>query len=542
MIDGDLAYAKGFGVTDLERKTPPDADTVYRIGSISKSFTGLALISLRDDGAIRLDDSLAAWVPEAAGLVYPTRDAAPLTVRQLLSHTSGLPRMGTYEAEKAPDEAAMVKSLANLALESAPGERWSYSNLGFSLLGIVAGRAGKAPPHAVLPPRILTPLGMTATHWDHAQIPAGRLATGYEMTPKGPVAIKELARLGAGDGAGGIYSSVRDMARYLAMQLAAYPPRSAEDGGPIRRSSLREAHSTGVAVRLAGRLIADAGPGEPIFEVQAGGYGFGWNQSRGCDHEVVGHGGAIDSYRADLRFSPSRGVGIVLLSNFPNANTDPFAQRAFQELARTGALVERARTPRPEFEVAMKRFVAVYNQWDEAAFKALLDPKRAPLPEEQGELAGYKALHGTCTSFAPSEVRSSHEARYAVQCERGRLEVTLLLAAEGSGVDGFFGVSRGIPAPAALANTGAAVATLVAKWDERVYKAHLASARQPRAEIKAMFDGARGAHGSCKVREPVHDGLDWYFELACERGGGLELVVAPSVSLRPIRGKLCPVR
>src|SRR5213078_4552886 len=94
VIDGELAYAKGFGVVDPATKTVPDADTVYRIGSITKSFTGLALLSLRDDGVLGLDDPLARWIPEAGKLVYPTRDARPITLRQLAQHTSGLPREG----------------------------------------------------------------------------------------------------------------------------------------------------------------------------------------------------------------------------------------------------------------------------------------------------------------------------------------------------------------------------------------------------------------------------------------------------------------
>src|SRR5262249_29871590 len=99
VIDGELAYAKGFGVVDPATKSVPDADTVYRIGSISKSFTGLALLSLRDEGVLDLDDPLAHWVPEAGKLVYPTRDERPITLRQLTQHTSGLPRMGPFDPE-----------------------------------------------------------------------------------------------------------------------------------------------------------------------------------------------------------------------------------------------------------------------------------------------------------------------------------------------------------------------------------------------------------------------------------------------------------
>jgi CubicO group peptidase (beta-lactamase class C family) len=299
VIDGELAYAKGFGVVDLATKAKPDADTVYRIGSISKSFTGLAILALRDDGALQLDDPLARWIPEAASLVYPSRDARPITLRQVLSHTSGLTRMGPFDPDHGPDEATVVKSLAKLPLESAPGTLHSYSNLGFSLLGIVAAHAARRPFHDFLASRVFGPLGMTSTYWDAADVPKGKLAPAFQNAPGEPKPAEPI-RLGAADGAGGIYSTVRDLARYAALQLSAYPPRSAPDDGPVRRATLREAHSTGVLINGSARQRVVPKPGEPLVDLRADSYGFGWVSGRTCQlDDVVWHGGAIDSYRAD---------------------------------------------------------------------------------------------------------------------------------------------------------------------------------------------------------------------------------------------------
>src|SRR5580704_7229033 len=183
VIDGELGYAKGFGVVDPATKTVPDADTVYRIGSISKSFTGLALLALRDDGVLDLDDPLARWIPEANKLVYPTRDERPITLRQLTQHTSGLPRMGPFEPEHGPDEATVVGSLAKITLDRAPGLESVYSNLGFSLLGIVVSHAAKQSLHDVIAARIFTPLGMTSSGWDAATVPNGHLAPAFTKGP-----------------------------------------------------------------------------------------------------------------------------------------------------------------------------------------------------------------------------------------------------------------------------------------------------------------------------------------------------------------------
>jgi CubicO group peptidase (beta-lactamase class C family) len=89
VIDGDLAYGKGFGFANIARRTRTDVDTVYRLGSVTKSFTALAALALRDAGMLSLEDPLTRFLPEASGLIYPTHDASAITLRQLLTHTSG---------------------------------------------------------------------------------------------------------------------------------------------------------------------------------------------------------------------------------------------------------------------------------------------------------------------------------------------------------------------------------------------------------------------------------------------------------------------
>lgn len=206
VVDGELAYAKGFGVTDLVTKAKPDADTVYRIGSITKSFTALAVLALRDEGALGLDDPLTRFLPEAGGLVYPTRDTPSITIRQLLTQTSGLPRLGSFDytlPDRELSEEEVLKSLAGFPLENAPGSSYGYSNLGFGLLGIAVGRASHTSLRAVVGKKIFEPLGMTSSGWDPAGVPAGRIATPYKRGASGALAPTVTWRLGASEGAGG---------------------------------------------------------------------------------------------------------------------------------------------------------------------------------------------------------------------------------------------------------------------------------------------------------------------------------------------------
>lgn len=530
VIDGELAYAKGFGVTDLESKRVPDADTVYRIGSITKSFTGLALLALRDDGVLQLDEPLAKWIPEAAQIVYPARDARHITLRQVATHTSGLPRDSTFDQENDPTEDTVVKSLVKLPLERAPGMRHSYSNLGFGLLGIVIAHAAKAPYHDIVAARIFAPLGMTATFWDQAQVPAGKLAPPQLPGPANPSPVPKLARLGAIDGAGGIYSSLRDMAKYVAFQLAAYPPRSDEDAGRIRRATVREAHSTGFA---AGVHLQP-----PVAAVT---YGFGWGVRQSCRFDdLVGHNGAVDSYRAEIAFSPSRGVGVIAMTNFGMANTSVFVDRTLLELDKTGALVPREAAPSRRLADAMQKLLAVYNQWDEATLKAILG--RPIDPREQGELAMYKQLHGACSSFTLARQESPQVGTFDVTCERGSFQMQLAADAQGK-IVGFAGFSKGVPPPPTFEKMARELLALHQKWDDKIYAKYLAKAA-PSETMKQLAAQFHARHGDCKIVAPIHEAFDWGYQLACQKEDvEMYLVTAPDdpahvvdIHLRPVRG------
>lgn len=528
VIDGELALAKGFGVTSLASKTAPDADTVYRIGSITKSFTGLALLALRDDGVLSLDEPLSKWISEAHQLVYPSRDSTPITLRQLANHTSGLPRMGPFPPEDNPAEDVVVKSLVKLSLETAPATKWAYSNFAFSLLGIAIGRAAKAPFHDVVTARILKPLGMTATVWDHEAVASGRLAPAHQPGPQGPMPNTKPARLGAGDGAGGIYSSVRDMAKYVAFQLAAYPPRNADDG-KLRRATLREAHSTGVPSSLKHTA--------PAVAISYG-YGFGRYQSCALD-DIVGHNGAIDSYRADMRFSPSRGVGIVVLTNFGNGDPPVISEAVLAELKKTGAMVARAPTPSASLNVAMKRLLGIYQQWDEAAFAKIL--ARPIHPREKAELETYKQLHGACTAFEPVTMDTPNAGWFALTCERGSLRMQLTVSGAGL-ILGFSGLSRGIEPPAGFAKLAAAVLSLQRKWDDKAFAKHFAKAPMPAAQMKKMAATFHARHGDCKLGRPIHFGFDWGYEVMCKKENvEMYLETAPNDANQVMNIQLQPV-
>jgi CubicO group peptidase (beta-lactamase class C family) len=545
VIDGELAYSKGFGVIDPATKAVPDGDTIYRIGSISKSFTGLALLSLRDDGLLSLDDPLAKWIPEANAITYPTRDERPITLRQLAQHTSGLPRDGEFEMENDPTEAIVVGSLAKITLARAPGLESSYSNLGFGLLGIVLGHATKQPFHDVIASRIWKPLGMASTSWDGA---ADHMAPSFgpDDKPKPP------AKLGAIGGAGAIYSTVRDMARYAAFLLAAYPPRDGDDTGPIRRATIREAQHGGFALDAHVSSAIDAKPGEPSVDLDASSYGFGWVQAQSCKAtDRIWHNGAIDSYRSALVLRTSAGIGVVVLTNFGAVNPLAFADKAIDILAATGAMKSREPgLPDPStYTPVMTAFLDAYNTQDKDKLAAAL--ARPIDPREPDEIAGYKAMHGACSAFKLTEVVGS-SLRFAMTCEHGPFELDINMA--GDKLGGFTGRSPGVvPTGDVKKLIAAAVAVhLDPAWSEASYKLAFPKHLLSEDRVKGMQVNLRAAFGTCKPTTTVQEGLGWRVELACSKGGKLDVTIhlgkdgaIDGIFFQPAQGSApprCPVK
>jgi CubicO group peptidase (beta-lactamase class C family) len=430
VIDSELALARGYG-RRAEAGGAVDERTVYRIGSITKTFTGMAALILRDEGKIDLDAPAARYLRELDGLVYPVTDAAPITLRQLLTHTSGLPRLGSfdYTAPNQPVELAdMLSSLADFALREPPAMSSRYSNLGVSLAGLAIERVAGMRYRDFVTRRILEPLGMRFTLWHARRVPVDLLATGRDGEGKA-IDRKRHWLLGASEASGGLYSSVADMARYAAYQLAAWPPRSDPEGGPLSRSSLRESHRM---VAFGGmRLRRDEG--DEAVRATARGVGIGWMVEQSCRYDqLVHHNGGTEGYRAALYLLPLRGVAAIVLTS-AKIDPDALARRTLELLDETGALEPR----RPRLPAALDRALARVEALlsapdaalDERTYAELFSPSfRDSVPREQlvKELNEDAADYGACRRAHVTGVTSSG-ASARMSCEHGALEVRVRL-------------------------------------------------------------------------------------------------------------------
>ena len=303
----DLIWAQGFGWADTDRRFPAGVNTIYRVGSISKSFTAVALLHLWEQGVIGLDDPVRDVLPEMDGLIGDEANIPRVTFRHMASHTSGLIREPELEgAAEGPLEfweEKILESIPTTSFYALPGASYRYSNITFGMLGYALGRASGIPFMELVDASIIRPLGMHSTGFVVSPGMAEQLATGYLARRDGSVDAQLPYREHVGRGYkvpnGGIYSTVGDLGRFIAGLTGA---ATVSLLGPETRAFLQAPQTPPASETL---------------------YSFGffiWKEDGGTT--LVGHGGSVAGYTAFLAFEPESQVGVVLLRNYGRGSTN----------------------------------------------------------------------------------------------------------------------------------------------------------------------------------------------------------------------------
>jgi CubicO group peptidase (beta-lactamase class C family) len=430
IVDGELAHAGASGMRDLESKAPVGAETVFRIASMTKSFTAMSILKLRDEGKLSLDDPAERYVPELKTLAYPTTDSPRITIRHLLSHSEGFPEDNPWgDRHLADSEEALSEMLrGGIPFSNAPGIAYEYSNYGFAILGRIVVNVTKMKYSDYVAANILAPLGMTATTLEPAAVPADRLAHGYRWEDE-RWTDEPLLSNGSFGSMGGMLTSVRDLSRYVGVFLSAFPPHDGPETAPIRRSSLREMQQ----LWRPGAAAVVKDPASGTVQFNSSGYGFGLRISQDCAYRhVVAHGGGLPGFGSVMTWLPDYGIGIVAFGNLTYTSWGRVAGPAFDALVRIGGLQPRMPRPSPALTTARDAVSNLIVRWDDrtadglAAQNLFLDRTKE---RRRGEIAALGKTVGTCTPGSGFDsVENALRGQWTMTCERGTLQVAITLA------------------------------------------------------------------------------------------------------------------
>lgn len=427
--DGKLAYVKGSGVQELNDKRSVTPDTLFRIASMTKAFTALSILSLRDQGRLSLDDLAEKHIPEMKGWKYPTADSPRIRVRDLLHHVGGFvtddPWGDRQQVLPQADFTKMIK--AGVPFSRTPQMAHEYSNFGYALLGRVVSNASGMSYRRYVEKTLLGPLGMTSSGFEVTDAPKERRAIGYRWE-NDVWAEEPTMKDGAFNSMGGLQVSANDYAKWVAFLLSAWPPRDDADTGPVKRATVREMAQGLNFVTLATRTGAS---GATACK-QAAAYAMGWRVAQDCDLGLtMAHGGGYPGYGSHIMLMPEYGVGVFAMANRTYAGPSAPAWDSAVAMHKAGLLKKR--------EVPVSAAVAAIH---EAARKSYAAGNIGPLDGKLAmnflmdrsaenwakEMAKLKTQVGECATVESFKADTAMSGTYRWTCERGQLDGQVLLA------------------------------------------------------------------------------------------------------------------
>lgn len=299
--DQELIWKRGFGYADLASERRSDENTLYRVASITKTFTGVAIFQLRDEGRLSLDDPLVRHIPEFAAVKARRGSVEGVTLRRLLCHHSGLvgEAPGDYwETLNFPTVRQFLEALPNIEVVIEQDSAFKYSNLAFALLGEVVTRVSGRPYTDYVHTHLLHPLNMASSAFELTDALRPRVASGYQVRPyEDAPSVAPHLTLNGKMAAGGLYSCVADLARWIALQFRT---------GASRREG---------AQALEGRSLKEMQRPQFLEPGWNAGYCLPWMGQRIGKDIYLGHGGGLPGFLTQILFCPERRLGGIALTN-----------------------------------------------------------------------------------------------------------------------------------------------------------------------------------------------------------------------------------
>jgi len=360
VVDDELVIASATGQINLETRLPATINSSFRIASMTKSFTAMAILKLQEEGKLSLSDPVADHIPEMSNLTYLSSDAPIIDIENLLTMTTGFPEdnpWGDRQLDE-PDQMLIDLIAEGVSFSNASSYKFEYSNLGFALLGNIVTRVSGKPYQEYIREHIFQPLGMEHTYWEYSYIPEDQLVLGYRWEDE-QWKLEPILHDGSFGAMGGLITSIEDFSKYVSFHLSAWPPRSEHVTGPVSRSALREMQTPQYSRLNAKNTDSN---GDPCATVS--GYGYGLGITRDCKGRIrVSHGGALPGFGSNYVFYPEYGVGVMAFGNL--TYTGPLPYKEIEKLLFDSVGLEPRQLPASDILVERQQQVAqLIQSWD----------------------------------------------------------------------------------------------------------------------------------------------------------------------------------
>lgn len=434
VVDGKLVHTGSVGYTNIAKKTPVTSSSLFRIASMTKSFTAMAILKLRDEGKLRLDDPAYLYVPEMKNFKYPTADSPPITVRLLMMHAAGFPEDNPWGDRQLADTNKELSKLleGNLAFSNPPGIAYEYANLGFALLGRIVTKVSGKPYQQYIRENIWRPLGMPASEWEFTNAKPDELAHGYRWL--NDQWVEETLLHDTPDGSwgamGSMITSIDEFSKYMALHLSAWPPSNIPDKGPIKRASLREMHHPW---NFSGLQPNFTYPGSRICAMAtAYAYGLGWQ--RDCEGRVyIGHGGGLPGFGSHWRVMPDYGIGIVAFANRTYAGVGGVNLEILDMIIKGADLKPRQLRVSKILAQRKAELLNVIPAWENAERSGIFAENfwpDYPIENLKRDYAALWAKAGKITSVKELIPENQLRGRFIIEGEKANIEVFFTLTPE----------------------------------------------------------------------------------------------------------------
>lgn len=327
---------EGAGISDLESDVRADAQTMFRIGSVTKQYTAAGIMKLVERGKLGLDDDVRKHVPafDFSGRI--------VTIRQLLNHTSGVPNytnVPRFMAEYAPRDLThqqLLATIKDVKADFEPGKGWNYSNTGYYLLGMVIEAVDGRPYARFMQEEFFTPLGLTRTRYGSEREIIRNRAQGYALDPNGVRLNDSLISMNVPGGAGALSASAGDMVRW---QIAL------TGGRAVSADSWRQMTESTVAAGQGGAR-----------------YGFGLNVGGAEGRRRISHNGGIQGFNSVLVYLPDTGLHVAVVSNSEALPSTAVGEQIIAAITNAVAPAPQRTTQHPDSEAALRRLIAEVAQ------------------------------------------------------------------------------------------------------------------------------------------------------------------------------------